>query len=70
MYNLYLFEAVYVSHVLSLEKKGLECRSVIFIGYCSLIRALIGRPGDPLPVGPGQALQQGQDSLHTRHASL
>ncbi len=25
MYNLYLFEAVYVSHVLSLEKKGLEC---------------------------------------------
>ncbi len=25
MYILYLFEAVYISHVLSLGKKGLEC---------------------------------------------
>jgi hypothetical protein len=25
MYNFYLFEAVYISHVITLEKKGLEC---------------------------------------------
>jgi hypothetical protein len=45
-------------------------RSVILIGYCSLNHALIGRQGDPLPVCSGQALHQGQDSFHTRHASL
>jgi hypothetical protein len=44
--------------------------SVIPIGYYSLIRTLIGQQGDPLPVGPGLAFHQGQDSLHTRHASL
>jgi hypothetical protein len=38
--------------------------SVIPIGY-SLIPALIGRQGDPLSMGPGQAFHQGQDSLHT-----
>jgi hypothetical protein len=27
MYVLCLFEVVYISHVLSLEKKGLECRA-------------------------------------------
>jgi hypothetical protein len=26
MYILFLFEAVYISHDLTLEKKGLECR--------------------------------------------
>jgi hypothetical protein len=29
MYILYLFEAVFISHVLSLQKKGLECMYVL-----------------------------------------
>jgi hypothetical protein len=33
---------------------------VILIGYYSLIRTLIGRQGDPLPVGPGLAFHQGK----------
>ncbi len=40
-------------------------RSVIHIGHYSLIPALIGRQGDPLSMGPGQAFHQGQDSLYT-----
>ncbi len=36
MYILYLFEAVYIAHDISLEKKGLEC-------VVSAIRHLAGR---------------------------
>ncbi len=43
---------------------------MIPIDHYSLIRALMGRQLDPLPVEPDQTLHQGQDSLHTRYASL
>jgi hypothetical protein len=37
MYIFYLFEAVYISHDISLEKKGLQCRrEVILSPLCSV----------------------------------
>jgi hypothetical protein len=32
MYIFYLFEAVYISHDISLEKKGLECGRICWTG--------------------------------------
>jgi hypothetical protein len=32
MYNLCLFEAVFIAHVVSLEKEGLECTTLHLLG--------------------------------------
>jgi hypothetical protein len=43
MYILYLFEAVYIAHDISLEKKGLECTQIC--GNSSLFTTFVGGDG-------------------------